>query len=92
MPQRDSTLAANSGGGVVGELLHQRDDVVAALAGDAKTGDADVRVFVAERRTDVFFLQPVDPREQVQRPGAQALVVALPELGQRAFGLRADCV
>jgi len=39
-----------------------------------------------------FFLQPVDPREQVQRPGAQALVVALPELGQRAFGLRADCV
>ena len=92
MAQRDSALAANSGGGVVGELLHQGDDVVAALAGDTKTGDADVRVVVAEGRADVFFLQPFDPREQVQRPGAQTLVVALPEFGQRAFSFRADCV
>ena len=90
--QRDSAFAANSGGGVAGELRHQRDHVVAAFAGDAQTGDADVRVVVAKRRADVFFLEAADPREQVQRPGAEPLVVALPELGQRVFGLRADCV
>jgi hypothetical protein len=33
--QRDRAFAANSGGRVAGELRHQRNHVVSALAGDA---------------------------------------------------------
>ena len=92
VPQRDCALAANGCVFVVDELIHQRNHIKTSFAGDAQAGDADVRIGILKRRADVFFLQALDTGEQMQRARAQALVVALPKLAQRAFGLRADFV